>query len=118
MSAQMNGCGIKLNKQEKYPVSKKGKDLINDPLLNKGTALTLEERKQLRLTGLLPHKVFSIKEQLLRLRENYNHLKTDLESEVNFIAHHRASKDMLCSFPAELFWLTCKRDFFIVIPSR
>lgn len=40
-----------------------GHDILNDPFLNKGTAFTLEERKELGLVGLLPPKVQTMEEQ-------------------------------------------------------
>ena len=38
----------------------KGYTLMRDPRLNKGTAFTLEERKQYGLEGLLPEQIESI----------------------------------------------------------
>lgn len=38
-------------------------DILNNPFLNKGTAFTLEERKELGLIGLLPPYVQTIEEQ-------------------------------------------------------
>ena len=35
-------------------MTKKSYEVLNDPFLNKGTAFTKEERKELELTGLLP----------------------------------------------------------------
>ncbi len=89
-------------KQEKtFPVAKRGKELINDPLLNKGTCFTLQERKQLGLTGLLPPRVFTLEEQLLRLRENYNHLKTDLDKYVFIEAVHDRNETLYYRFLGE-----------------
>ncbi len=56
-----------------------GTALLHDPLLNKGTAFTEEERKQLGLTGLLPPQVFTIEQQVCRVLENHRSKQTDLE---------------------------------------
>lgn len=44
----------------------RGEELLFEPLLNKGTAFTREERTALRLTGLLPPHTHTIDEQLQR----------------------------------------------------
>ena len=41
----------------------KAHDILNNPFLNKGTAFTQEERKELGLIGLLPPHVQTIEEQ-------------------------------------------------------
>ncbi len=38
-------------------------NILNDPFLNKGTAFTVEERKELGLIGALPAKVQTLQEQ-------------------------------------------------------
>jgi malate dehydrogenase (oxaloacetate-decarboxylating)(NADP+) len=85
-------------KHETYPVAKKGRELINDPLLNKGTCFTLQERRQLGLTGLLPPRVSTVEEQLLRLRENYNRLQTDLDKYVFIEAIHDRNETLYYRF--------------------
>jgi malate dehydrogenase (oxaloacetate-decarboxylating)(NADP+) len=56
-----------------------GAKLLADPLLNKGTAFTEEERDALGLRGLLPPKVFTQEEQVLRVLENFNRKPSNLE---------------------------------------
>ncbi len=46
---------------------KSGIDLLRDPLSNRGTAFTLEERERLHLTGLLPPRVEAIDDQVSRV---------------------------------------------------
>ena len=48
----------------------RGADLLRDPALNKGTAFTPAERDALGLRGLLPPRICTIDEQIVRVREN------------------------------------------------
>ena len=52
-------------------MAKKYYELINDPFLNKGTAFTKEERKELELTGLLPPQIQTIEEQAEQVYAQY-----------------------------------------------
>jgi malate dehydrogenase (oxaloacetate-decarboxylating)(NADP+) len=56
-----------------------GVDLLHDPVLNKGTAFTQEEREALGLRGLLPPRVHSPDEQVLRVLGCIRREATDLE---------------------------------------
>lgn len=55
------------------------KDILNDPLLNKGTAFTEEERLSLGLQGFLPYHVSTVEEQVQRRYANFCQRKTELE---------------------------------------
>jgi malate dehydrogenase (oxaloacetate-decarboxylating) len=59
-----------------------GTDLLNLPLLNKGTAFTEAERKQLGLEGLLPPHVETLDEQAVRAYEAYQRKGDDLERHI------------------------------------
>ncbi|WP_374018436.1 NAD-dependent malic enzyme [Paenibacillus thiaminolyticus] len=48
-----------------------GKEILAKPLLNKGVAFTLEERKKLKLEGLLPPIVLTLEEQAKRAYEQF-----------------------------------------------
>ena len=63
----------------------RGTDILNEPLLNKGTAFSEEERDQLGLRGLVPPKVTAIEEQVIRVLENYGR-KTDPLEKFIFLA--------------------------------
>jgi malate dehydrogenase (oxaloacetate-decarboxylating) len=60
-------------------VSVKGQQLLDDPLLNKGSAFAEVERRNLGLLGLLPVHISTIEEQLARVYENYQRKESDLE---------------------------------------
>ena len=56
-----------------------GYPLLLDPLTNKGTAFTAEERVRLQLNGLVPPAICTIHQQLDRVYENFRAKPTDLE---------------------------------------
>src|SRR3954466_12499283 len=62
--------------------------LLRDPLLNKGTAFTTEERDDLGLRGLLPPCVLTMETQVERVLVNLRTLPTDLEKYVALNALH------------------------------
>lgn len=55
-----------------------GRALLKDPVRNKGTAFTRQQRHDLGLEGLLPHAVESVDRQLERVRIEYDTKRTDL----------------------------------------
>ena len=63
-------------------VSRRGRDLIDEPLLNKGTAFTEEERGAFGLRGLLPPRVSTIEEHRAGARawRSSDRLHTDCRS--------------------------------------
>jgi malate dehydrogenase (oxaloacetate-decarboxylating)(NADP+) len=63
----------------------RGVDLIHDPTLNKGTAFTKEEQRALGLRGLVPPRVCTQDEQVLRVMENYRHKPNELEKYIYMI---------------------------------
>ena len=54
-------------------------DILNNPFLNKGTAFTVEERKELGLIGLLPPYVQTIEEQAAQTYAQMEKKANDLE---------------------------------------
>src|SRR6516164_8768432 len=59
--------------------SKRGIDLLHDPVLNKATAYTEAERQALGLVGLVPDATESEDLQLRRVLQQLGHKTTDLE---------------------------------------
>jgi malate dehydrogenase (oxaloacetate-decarboxylating)(NADP+) len=64
----------------------RGEAILQDPTLNKGTAFSEEERDALGIRGLLPPRVFSEEEQLVRVMSNYRRKTSDLERYIFLIA--------------------------------
>jgi malate dehydrogenase (oxaloacetate-decarboxylating)(NADP+) len=57
----------------------KAVDVLRDPLLNRGTAFTADERARLGLTGLVPPRVESLDEQVARVLANLRGKSSALE---------------------------------------
>lgn len=58
--------------------SLRGKEVLSNPFLNKGTAFTKEEREELGLDGLLPPRVLTLDEQVKKVYEQYSMRTTNL----------------------------------------
>lgn len=69
-----------------YRLGKRGADLLHDPLLNKGTAFTDRERTVLGLRGLLPPRITTQKEQVVRVLDSFRRKTTDLEKYIYLIS--------------------------------
>lgn len=55
-----------------------GSALLNTPYFNKGAAFTAHERREFKLTGLLPQNVATIEQQLERAYKQYSTRQDDL----------------------------------------
>lgn len=65
-----------------------GPSLLENPLLNKGSAFTREERSNFNLMGLLPPSYESIEEQVERAYMQYRGFRTDLNKHIYLRAIH------------------------------
>lgn len=72
----------------------KGFPLLRFVLVNKGTAFTLEERRELGLDGLLPSRVSSMAQQLDRCYQQFQRRGTNLEKYV-FLRELQENQEVL-----------------------
>lgn len=72
----MNGKRVKKDLRIRLPL---GVALLRDPAFNKGSAFTEKEREVLGIEGLLPPRVHSIEDQLVRVLGNLRRKANNLE---------------------------------------
>jgi len=72
--------------EETVEISLTGQMLLENPLLNKGSAFSEEERREFGLLGLVPPHVSSTEEQLARTYESYKRKSTDLERYIYLVS--------------------------------
>ncbi len=65
---------------------KRGVDLLYNPLINKGTAFTEAERDALGLRGLLPPRVYTTEQQLVRVYASYLRKPDPLEKYIYLVS--------------------------------
>ncbi|HVP29619.1 MAG TPA: NAD-dependent malic enzyme [Myxococcota bacterium] len=80
----------------------RGQALLDDPVRNKGTAFTVEERRKHGLEGLLPHSVENLDRQVERVLEQLDAKPSDLERYIYLIG--------LADLNETLFYRTAMSD--------
>ena len=66
----------------------RGRQVLADPRINKGTAFGAGERHDLGLTGLIPAAYFTLEDQVARVDEQYRRQPDDLARNVTLNALH------------------------------
>ena len=72
----------KTKKQRSLYIPYAGPVLLEFPLLNKGSAFSMEERRNFNLLGLLPEVVETIEEQAERAWIQYQGFKTEIDKHI------------------------------------
>jgi malic enzyme len=83
------------------PVGERGPQLLEEPLLNKGTAFTPEERDALELRGLLPSHTSTMEEQLLRVRLQLESKPNPLEQHIYLASLHDRNETLFFRYILE-----------------
>ena len=73
---------------------KRGVELLQAPMLNKGTAFTKAEREALGLRGLLPPRVSTLARQVARVLENFRRQPNDLEKYIFMVSLQDRNEDL------------------------
>jgi len=72
--------------EEIVEISLTGQPLLENPLLNKGSAFSEEERREFGLLGLVPPHISTTEEQLSRTYGSYKQKQTDLERYIYLVS--------------------------------
>jgi malate dehydrogenase (oxaloacetate-decarboxylating) len=75
-------AAIRTNPRSSIGDTARGMELVGTPLQNKGTAFSADERARLGLNGLLPPRVETLDEQVLRAYEAFQRKTDDLERHI------------------------------------
>jgi malate dehydrogenase (oxaloacetate-decarboxylating) len=79
---------------DSYVTTARGVEVLDTPLLNKGTAFTRQEREALGLEGLLPSAVQTLEDQVKRAYEQYHEQPTNLHKNI-FLAMLQDNNEVL-----------------------
>ena len=72
--------------EQTLEISLTGRSLLENPLLNKGSAFTEEERREFGLMGLLPPHTSTVDEQLTRTYGSFKSKESDLERYIYLVS--------------------------------
>lgn len=106
MSSVSRGRNFRVASDGAYETSARGLEVLETPVLNKGSAFTLEERRALGLGGLLPGAVTNIDLQAERSYAQYRRQPDDLSKYIFLDALHDRNDALyyrlLCDHLAEM----------------
>ncbi|HEY8676184.1 MAG TPA: NAD-dependent malic enzyme [Candidatus Dormibacteraeota bacterium] len=106
MSTISRGRNFRVSSDGAYETSARGLEVLETPFLNKGSAFTLEERRELGLGGLLPSAVTNMDLQAKRSYAQYGHQPDDLSKYIFLTALHDRNEALyyrlLCDHLAEM----------------
>ena len=89
MTPTVHAPAIRWNDTEgTWETTLRGRALLAEPRLNKGTAFSAEERRSLGLVGLLPPRELTLEQQASRAYLQYLEQPTDLAKNVFLTALH------------------------------
>ncbi|NIR36396.1 MAG: oxaloacetate-decarboxylating malate dehydrogenase, partial [Actinobacteria bacterium] len=83
------------------PVGERGRALLEEPLLNKGTAFSADEREAFDLTGYLPAHVSTMDEQLVRVRTALDSKTSAIEKHIYLAGLHDRNETLFFRFVLE-----------------
>ena len=106
MSSISQGRNFRVSSDGAYETTARGLEVLETPFLNKGSAFTLEERRELGLGGLLPSAVTNIDLQAERSYAQYRRQPDDLGKYIFLSALHDRNEALyyrlLCDHLAEM----------------
>jgi malate dehydrogenase (oxaloacetate-decarboxylating) len=73
-------------REETIEISLSGQALLENPLLNKGSAFSEEERREFGLLGLVPPHISTTEEQLARTYGSYKQKNSDIERYIYLVS--------------------------------
>lgn len=85
---------LELDNGEQIPITVRGYQLLNRPMLNRGVAFTHEERAALGLIGLLPPGERPIEDQVRRVYRQYQRQPDNLAKSL-YLTHMRDRNEVL-----------------------
>ncbi len=88
MSNTSRGRNFRVSSDGAYETTARGLEVLETPFLNKGSAFTLEERRELGLGGLLPAAVTSIDLQVERSYAQYRRQVDDISKYIFLSSLH------------------------------
>jgi malate dehydrogenase (oxaloacetate-decarboxylating) len=70
------------NGEDVYVIDTTGVEILHNPILNKGSAFSMEERELFEIEGFLPPAVSTLERQVARRYENFSSIQSDIEKYV------------------------------------